>query len=237
MSLGVRVLLAAFAYFGVLQGPAPAEDTSALVDRVLGAYGGWTRLATVRAYRMNGTILTGHSKPPAPTSRILVRPDKLRVSLEYPDKPERRVLNGAKGWRGDAQGLVEVQGPMLDSMLLQLARADIPWILAERRAQITACEAGKSVGRELLCLSVPLAEGLKLEAYVDPKSGLIARAITYLNRGPMVTNFDTRFSDFKPVDGVVFAFREENYAGGTHTASTTIEKIVLNPEPAPGDFR
>jgi len=225
------------AFLLTLARAASAQEAAGIADEVLAAYGGWTKLSAIMSYRMEGSILTGHSKPPAPVSRTLVRPDKLRVSLRYADGPELRVLDGARGWRGDAQrGTVEVQGPMLDSMVLQLARANIPWILAERKADLRRCEPGRMTGTEMPCLEIALAEGLSLQAYVDPASHRVARCITHLTRGGMTTNFDTRFSEFRAVDGVLFAFREENYAGGTHTASTTIEKVALNPPRAEAEF-
>jgi hypothetical protein len=229
---------AATAALLLLLAPAvPAEEPAALVDGVLAAYGGWPALSSVKAYRMTGTVLPGHSRPPAPVVRTLVRPDRLPVVLGYADGRELRVLDGSRGWRGDAKlGTADVQGPMLDSMALQLARASLPWILAERRADLRSCEPGRMTGTEMPCLELALAEGLRLQAYVDPASHRVVRCITHLSRGGMTTNFDTRFSDFRPVDGVVFAFREENYAGGTHTASTAIEKVALNPAGTEAEF-
>lgn len=229
---------AATAALLLLLAPAvPAEEPVALVDGVLAAYGGWPALSAVKAYRMTGAVLTGHSKPPAPMSRTLVRPDRLRVSLGYEDGRELRVLDGSRGWRGDAKlGTADVQGPMLDSMALQRARASLPWILAERRADVRPCEAGRAAGTEMPCLELPLAEGLRLQAYVDPVSHRVVRCITHLGRGGMTTHFETRFSEFRTVEGVVFAFREESYAGGTHTASTAVEKVELNPPGTDAEF-
>jgi len=235
MKRHLSVLLVAAATIG-LATAGRTEEPAALAEKVIAAYGGAEELGAGKAYRIGGTILTGHSRPPAPFHRILVRPDKLEVYLDYTDGAEQRVLAGEKGWRGSKQGLVAVTGPLLDSMALQLARSDIPWIFLDRKADLTACKAGRQLGQELPCLGVGLGEGLRLEAYLDPQSHRVLRAITYLDHGPMVMNFDTRFSDFREVDGVLFAFKEENYAGGTHTAATALATVKLNPTIAADTF-
>jgi hypothetical protein len=213
-----------------LAAPAFAADSSseALLAKLVAAYGGQAQLDAVRSYRMTGTVLAERARAAAPMQRVLVRPDRLRVVIEYPTGSELREIDGARGWRGSPQARVPATGALLDSMRLQLARAKLPWILLERRASLGACGADASPGSA--CLAVQLEEGLELDAYVEPRTGLVVRAVTRLERGPLRTSFDTRFSDFRKVDGVEFAFKEENFAGGTHTAVTSVETITVNPE-------
>lgn len=218
--------------------PAAASEVTALIDRVLAAYGGWERLSQVQGYRMEGQTLTSHDKPAAPMSRVLLRPDRLKVSLSYPNQPEVRILDGNRGLRSNAaRQLVAAEGVMLDSMVLQRARADIPWILHERRSDARSCPPGRQQGVELSCVEMGLGEGLRLQAYVEPKGARVVRTICYLDRGGMNITFDNRFRDFRPVDGVTFAFREESYAGGRHTASTEIKRVVVNPKLPETEFR
>jgi hypothetical protein len=40
-------------------------------------------------------------------------------------------------------------------------------------------------------------------------------------------NFETHYDDFRKVDGVLFAFKEINFASGTKTADTALNKIEL----------
>ena len=49
--------------------------------------------------------------------------------------------------------------------------------------------------------------------------------------------FETRLSDFRETEGVVFAHTEQNYTGGRHQATTVIETVVVNPELPEGTFR
>ena len=233
------LLLACVGLVPLLSGPAEAQsDPKALVDRVLEAYGGWAALSSVSSYRMEGVVRTSHGKPPSRTSRVFERPGRLKVVLEHPDVKETRIVDGLVGWRSDRSGaFAEAEGPLLDSMKLQSARAALPWILAERRESATLIEALQAEGRSLPGLEVALGPGLLLRAYVDPDTSLILRSLAVLDSPEMKIAFETRYSSFKEVQGVLFAHTEQNYTGGRHQATTTIEAVVVNPELAEGEFR
>ena len=218
---------------------APADHAGTVIDSVLSAYGGWTKLSAITGYRAQGTVLTGHQESEKPTHRLFLRPSRFKVVIEHPGRNEVRLLDGAKGWRtGSGAALVLADGVMLDSMVLQAARANLPWILAERRADVKVGDPMVLIGgRSLTSLVLPLSEGLTVTAFVDPITHLIDRVITQLDRPAMTTGFEARFSDFRDVEGVLFPFREENYASGAHTASTHILKLTLNPKTTEADFR
>jgi hypothetical protein len=219
--------------------PADAQsDPEALVERVLEVYGGWTELSSISAYRMEGAVRTSHGKPPSPTSRVFERTARLKVVLEHPDVKETRILDGKIGWRSDPSGaFAEAEGPLLDSMKLQGARAALPWILAERREALAIIDPLPVEGVSLPGLELSFEPGLRLRVYLDPETSRILRALTVLDHPTMKITFETRYSGFKEVEGVLFAHIEQNYTGGRHTATTTIETIVVNPALAEGEFR
>jgi len=49
--------------------------------------------------------------------------------------------------------------------------------------------------------------------------------------------FETRYDDFRTVDGRLFAFKETNFASGTKTADIVLSKIELLKAPPPGAFK
>jgi hypothetical protein len=168
---------------------------------------------------------------------VFERPARLKVFLEHPDVKETRIVDGRVGWRSDPSGaFAEAEGPLLGSMKLQAARAALPWILAERRDAVTLIEPLQIEGRSLPGLELPLEPGLWLRVYVDPKTSRIRRVLTVLDSPAMKITFETRYSDFKEVEDVLFAHVEQNYTGGRHTATTAIESIVVNPERTEGEF-
>lgn len=214
----------------------PAMDS--VIGKVLAAYGG-NKLQSVNTYRMTGTVDAKMRKTEGAVERLFSRPDRLYVDLAYAVNPERRFLDRERGWRTDpgGGGINEVDGALLKSMTLQAARANIPWILDENREDVTQAAAAKVGETMTMGLQIILEPGLILRLYVDPKTSLILYSQAILNTETMKTHFETAYSDFKEVDGVLFPHHEENWASGFHTGTTVIETIEINPKVKDGDFR
>ena len=214
--------------------PAAAQ-VDPLVDKVLKAYGGKAALAKVKAYRMEGSV-TSVMRGAGPMVRTFSRPDRLRIVLDYPGRLETRILDKDHGWRSDPNGkMIAADDFLLTSMVLQAARANLPWLLDERRAAIVPLapmDGGKIQG-----LEIPLGQGLVLTAYVETATGRIVRSSGLLTSPGMNTNFATDYGDFRTVDGILFPFREANFAANQSTGETVVTKVVVNPPLTDADFR
>jgi outer membrane lipoprotein-sorting protein len=240
MSVNAALFLLLFLLFPSLAAaeegqPSPGPD--AQIDKVLSAYGGREKLMAVRATRMEGTVRALLRRMEGRTVRTFSRPNRLKVVLAYPGRPEIRIVDGEKGWRTDGRGMLNpVGGFLLSSMDLQAARANLPWLLDERRGIVrhlgTAAEGGIPVN----LLEVPLGEGLTLLAVVEEESGLIIRTFSTLKAPGMATHFETHYTDFRRVNGILFPWHEETFASGMHTGSVTFDSITVDPELAAGEF-
>ncbi len=215
---------------------ASARDARELIERVIDAYGGRAALERVKAYRAEGRIVAVRQGREGPTLRLFQRPDRLRVELRYPGEPEVRIVSGVRGWRGTGKEMEEASGPMLEAMVLQAARAAVPWILMERVADARRGKPRELRGRPLAGIEIPLAAGLTLRVWVDPATRRVEVSQGVLDHHGMQTEFETVYGDFRKVNGVLFAFREENYASGAHTGYTALERVELNPKLRPNDF-
>ena len=214
---------------------AAAPKVDALVDAVVDAYGGKAALARVRGYRMEGSV-SSVMRGTGPLVRTFARPDRLRTVLDYPGHRETRILDGARGWRSDPGGaMLAVDSFLLSSMTLQAARANLPWLLDERRDTLVALppmDGGKTQG-----LEIALGPGLALTVYVETATGRIVRSSAVLATPALKTNFATDYGDFRSVDGVLFPFRESNFASNQSTGETVITTVVVNPPLTDADFK
>lgn len=232
-----RAIAALTAALLLFAGAGRAAEMSAaeIVAQVFAACGGKEALGRVRAYRMEGSV-TSSLRGAGTMVRTFARPDKLKVSLDYPGHPEQRLLDGTQGWRSDGKGnLLPSEGFLLGSMLLQAARADLPWLLEEKLALAKALppmDEGKLAGLEF-----PLGDGLSLTVYVETATGRIVRSSGVLNTSTLKTSFATSYSDFRSVEGVLFPFRESNSAANTTTGDTIITSVRINPPLAENEFR
>jgi hypothetical protein len=223
-ALAALVSLALFTLL-VVPSNAPAQDAAELSALCVEAYGGEEAIAAASAFVQTGEIVsTGRSPEPGRILRAFHRPDKLRVQIQYPDRDvELRVLVGSKGWRGGRP----VGGPMHYSMVLQAIRLDYPAFLLAAPEQVSEAEPVERDGQAFRVLVMDVGAGLTLSAEVDPQTGRIHRTIAHIpfDRLPEGLEFINEYSDFREVNGVLFAFKEVTYAQGQHTSDITLEEV------------
>jgi hypothetical protein len=222
--LALAVALPAAAAASSVPPPGPSATTSALVARCVAAYGGKKAVARLARSRTEGRVTSLlHPGQPGHIMRLYQRSGRLRVEIAFPGAPpEVRVLDGGRGWRFGE----EVGGPFLASMILQAARLDLPALLAAWEQKVEDHGTWEHEGKALRVLALEVAPGVTVEAGIDPASGRILRSRGTAG-GAMPVEFVTTYSDFRKVDGVLFAFREGNWANGSTTGETVLEKVEL----------
>jgi hypothetical protein len=220
---GVATLFASILLFPAA---APAsESVESLVRKTIEAYGGETALVKVSHVRQFGET-TSIMRPgrKGVIQREFTYPDKLRVQITYANEIETRVYDGKAGWRmGEA-----VAGPQLDAMVLQAARLALPLNLLRSIRKVVDKGEGKVDGKAVRTLELPLGKELTLTVDIEPRTGLILRSA---GRGGLgmgrPLEFITGYSDYRKAGGVLFAYRESNFANGFVTGETILEKIEL----------
>jgi hypothetical protein len=184
-----------------------------IVDDVVAAYGGAAAWSKVKSFRQSGTVASAMRPAPGNVTRLWTRPDKLTFEVVYPTSKETRIVDGDHG----TQNGQAASGMGLAAMRLQAARLAIPALLLDRRAEVKV--------RDGNVLEVAIAPGLTLTMDVDAKTKRVTRSVSKAEG----MDFATNYGDFRSVDGLLFAFSEENFAGETKTATTTLTKIEVNP--------
>jgi hypothetical protein len=205
---------------------ARAEDlpVDQLVSRTLQAYGGKEALGRAGALQLSGRVSSTMRKGATGTITIAYsRPDRLRVEIRFPDEPpEIRIVDGAKGWRGGK----EAAGPLYDSMVLQAARFALPLSLEEHRAELHDLGAVDLDQKKLRRLELPLPGKGSVLVDVEPESGRILRTVGKMAAADGTSlEFVNVFDDFRTVDGLLFAYREDHVAMGKSTGVTTFESV------------
>ncbi len=199
------------------------KDTDALVTKIAATYGGEAALGKVGARRERGKVVSA-TRGSGTMLRVLERPQRLRVEVEFPgEPPELRIFDGTKATRDGAP----VEGPPRDAMVLQVARMELPLSLLRNRSKLEDLGTVERDGRKLRVLRLPLDGGMAIEVDADPATGQILRTVGTSKSGPMPIEFATNYSDFRTVDGVLFAFGEETFAMGRKTGDTKMESIEI----------
>lgn len=191
-----------------------ASDLDAVVAKTIKTYGGeaaWKKVASIHEAGVVESPMSGEGK----TTRDWARGRKLRVEIQYAKNKEVRDLSGDKGTRNGEP----VTGMGFDAMVLQWARLAIPAMLIEHRSELK--DLGEKEG--LRVIEIPLSSTMSVIAAVDPKTGYIVRS----GSEGMGMKFVTEYHDYKMSGGLLFAWREENFAQGMRTGATTLSAIEV----------
>lgn len=188
-----------------------AALNAALVDKVLTVYGGAAAWEKVASFRETGRVVSAMRSGEGKLDREWQRPDKLRVEIVYPSHTEVRVVDGDHG----TQNGKAATGMGLDAMRLQAARLALPLLLAQKKSEL------KSAGPNTI--EIPLPGSMSITVTIDPATGHILKSVGKAEG----IEFTTSYGDFKTVDGLLFAFREENTAQGMPTGTNEIARAEV----------
>jgi hypothetical protein len=218
-------------------GAAGGQSLDEVLAKHAAAHGGLEKWRAVNSLIVTGTQ-SAFSKP-APFVFEWRRPDSVRFEQSLLGEKITVVHNGSvTKW---IHPLLEVQQPAaVPETHAALARRalEIESPLVDAAAKGNKVELlGKEEidGRPALKLKVTRKDGAEETWYLDPSSYLeMARFDRTLDL-PDPKDRWTYYSDFRTVDGLVIAHRQEQEFS-IRNVSLTVEKVQVNPEIDPGRF-
>jgi hypothetical protein len=210
------------------------EAAGDLVRRCTAAYGGERARVRLAQVRVTGRVTSElHPGEPGRLTRLFLRPGRLRVEVAFPGgAPEVQVLDGPRSFRYGQP----VTGTAALALQLQAARLELPALLEDRAGRTTDLGEVKHEGRPVRVLGIEISPGLRLEVGIDPGTARIAYARGVAQNGPSTLEVFTVFRDYRVVDGVLVAFREEGYANGQPTGDVDLDKVEFPDELPEGAF-
>lgn len=233
--------LCSFAIVLLICVTAAAQTPDEIVDKYIGARGGISRLNSIRAVRVTGTVVGPGGKQWQLTDEFK-HPGKFRTERRSDGIGYGRILDGNRGWEyvlpcGMAQPL---SGAVLENLK---ENVDFVGPLADYKLKGHRIEL---LGKEkyhwgsFYKLKLTMANGTVREELVDTHSFLVTGMRRISDNG-VVT--DVKYSDWREVTGVKFAYRVESRTRGA-TSTLEVAKYEVNvpiddsrftpPDPAPG---
>jgi hypothetical protein len=206
----------------LMSGCGEKDPKAQLFDEMITAYGGAENLGKLDSYTSVWAMEVRVRPQKGKAINFVDQAGKLRVELIYPDRTETRVINGSRGYKGyNKAPLQAVSGPKFDSMKLQLMRLYTPLTLKNK--------AGISVTDGEGFKYITLKEGSLTSVYhVNAETFRIEKVVGKLNMGAREMEFQTEYSDFKKVDGVLMHHRENKFAAGMNTAELFLKDVKLS---------
>ncbi len=223
-----------------LDAAEPSVETAritALINKVIGAYGGRAAIEGINSLHMTGEIEAIMMHDRGSYELYFKRGRKLRVETKYQRSFELRILNRDRGYRRtDTLPLEEVYGPRFLAMVYQYKHMNLLHDLIAGVYQIRSTGRSAVAGEDVEVFRLNDKEDAVMDVYVDPKTFFIVKVTAFFSAENKQIDLSAEFSDFRKVGDVVFPFRITNYAGGVKVARTVIEKYSLNPDMADSLF-
>jgi len=229
-------LLVGLLLAGCSADPPPPAGQALLqlkIDAIVAAYGGRESLTRITTVAAHGRIDDFLRQNRGGYARAMRRPGGLRIDIMPERGGEVRILDGGHGWQGSGSTLHEASPLSLSSMRYQYGYLDLPMSLADGSARVSDGGRRELYGQAHDVLLVDLENAPQLRVYLEPERNLIRRIEADFSMGGMGTSqLGTEYEDFRLVDGVLFPYRLNNFAGGKNISVITIERLILN-QPLP----
>jgi outer membrane lipoprotein-sorting protein len=176
------------------------------------------------------------------------RPGRMRIDVMAGGKHVyTEAFDGQRGWQWKGQGTtIEQESPKATAALRH--GVELPGKLFGLHELYQRGHRVDLAGRETIdgidyyALRVTLNDGFMTTLYVDPRNWLITRRRDvrplHVDVDPTPTTIESRFSDFRKVDGVLFPFAstDTDIATGKVLETTHVRSIKVNPKFNPATF-
>jgi hypothetical protein len=201
-----------------------------LLARHYAARGGLDKIKAVQTVRLTGRMVLGPGQE-APFVMELKRPRKMRMDVTMEGATVSQAFDGTRGW-----GLFPGEGPQ--EMPPRMARdaevqSDMDGPLVDYKAKGHTVELlGRDTfqGAEAHKLKVTLHNGEVRTVWLDARTLLEAGADARRAAPEGEKVFETRLSDYRPVDGLMVAHRfVANPRGAPEEHGLIIQTVEVNP--------
>jgi hypothetical protein len=169
------------------------------------------------------------------------RPGRMRIDVMAGGKHVfTEALDGDRGWQWKGEGrAIQEESPKATAALRH--GVELPGKLfglhelRQRGNRVELAERQMIEGIEYYALRITLSDGYTTTLYVDPRNWLITRRrdvrALHVDVDPTPTTIESRFSDFRRIDGVLFAFvsTDTELATGKVLETTRVRSIKVNP--------
>ena len=185
----------------------------ALLDQAIAAKGGLDRLRAIKSIVAKQTQSTHRpdGETQVETTNYIQYPDRFRV--EAPDVV--RGYDGAHAWMKDRGGVHDAPESLARDAALSLRRDVVALLLAAKDGALATRllpDVKDPEGHVSHALEISAKDLNPIVLYIDPDTSMVRKRLFTAN-APGRPIVEEQFSDYRPVDGIQFAFQATQKVG------------------------
>jgi len=212
------------ALFCLFVARASADDkANAVIEKAIKAHGGQANLTKYKAVKVKVVgVAFEDGKEFRFTGSIAGQlPDKLREEIQIDLGEQKvtsiRVLNGRKGWRSENGKTEELKGADLDRAKdeeYQNYLENLVPLLKDKQIQVSLIGDDKVNDKPVTGVKISAKGYTDRKFFFDKESGLLVKIEQTMERDGRQMNIESFFSDYKPINGVMFAMKQAVHRDG-----------------------
>ena len=216
-----------------LAGAASAQTVDEIVAKAIAARGGYEKLEAVQTQRVRGQITLGPDMG-GPVTVELKRPNKMYMQIALqPGKVLTRAYDGVNGWQANPFSENTAAQPLSPADTRNISEEsdmDGPLVNAAQKGNRIELAGKEPVrGHDAYKLKVTLKNGDVHYYFLDATSFLETKWTGARAQNGAEVVYESYFSDFRPVGGLIFPFRIESGTQGREgKQELRFETIELN---------
>jgi zinc protease len=189
------------------------EKAMALLDRAIAAKGGLDRLRAIKSIVAKQTQSSHRpdGETQIETTNYIQYPDRFRV--EAPDVVQG--YDGAHAWMKDRGGVHDAPESLARDAALSLRRDVVALLLAAKDGALATRllpDVKDPEGQVSHALELSATDLNPIVLYIDPETSMVRKRLFTAN-APGRPIVEEQFSDYRPVDGIQFAFQATQKVG------------------------
>jgi len=218
--------------------PANTAEAKALLSKAVDALGGakLQGVKSVKTVRAENRV-TPMGEIPITVNATVVFPDRLSQTMQTPQGDITIVSTPSAAFMSTPMGAQDMPASVRQQMGQELKRNMI-WVAqhaADPSVSVSLGQAQKIGDVNAQALDID-SSGSKVTWFVDPSNGRIVRIQMQQDTPQGPAEVVTDLSDWKPVDGVMFAYSSKSTQNGQPSSSATVKEIQINPTVDPKIF-
>ena len=219
------------------QGAANTADSSKRGNEVLleaAKAAGGEKLSSVSTLEIDesGKVITPQGDTSLAVKWMVAYPDRSHGEVNYGGQSVIQVCDGSSAWLQFSEGMRDTT-PVISEFKRGISLFGGGWGIYEQvlAGKMNGQFIGEAEidGKKTLGVSIDGPFG-PLKLYFDPATHLLSAARFQSAGGQGKSDNEQRWSDYRTVDGRVFAFSTVTYRDGAKFFESTIQNVQLNPK-------
>ena len=221
-------VIAALAFVQVQAQPStPTPTVDELVARNLKARGGVERLKAVQVMRLSGSMEAPNGSD-VPTTVYMARPNMIRQEATVDGRVAVQAFDGRRGWTlSPMMGNSPVEVPAgVAKRMAEQADFDGPLVdLAAKGHRVELVGPDKVGDTPAITVKLIKKSGEEQLIYFDASTGLEIMTRGEVDQNGRKLTIESRYSDFRTVDGVTMPFSVEVLVNGQKQQKITLSSV------------